>query len=312
MARPHICFLTYLNRSGSTYLSAILDGYKDVAVSIEEDIPDNFTRGRCIIKNEKDLDHYLDQIYTLPKFSSWAIPREELKTKLQINSFPITFYEVLTSILELYFKGSTASVWIHKHGEYILHTYLIRNLFPRSKIIFITRDPRAIYSSQKKSLDSVKQLPMTKSVAHFAYKYLKYMEHVERSKKSNWFHLVRYEDLILLESKTIKKLLDFLEVDNKLEENTMYKDKIPENQAYLHSNIQSGPIASRIDQWRDSLSNLEVYLLQTTLKDYLNRYSYKSVNVQLTTTEYLKLLGLILYFISKRIGFRIKSFLNLK
>ena len=60
-----IVFLTYISRSGSTYLAKLLDEYNDIGVTIESQIPDGIGWGRCNIKNSDDLEKYLKKLYLL-------------------------------------------------------------------------------------------------------------------------------------------------------------------------------------------------------------------------------------------------------
>lgn len=255
-----ICFLTYLNRSGSTYLSGILDRFTDLAVGLEEDFPDGLTRGRCYIENEVELDHYLKQLIKSNKFKYWEITVADIKNNLLKKSYPITFRDVLMSLLSLYFGKNSAKFWIHKHGEYILFLEPLFKIFTESKFIFISRDPRAIFLSQKNSKDSIKHKPMTESPVHFAHKYIKYMKQVYKYRHTPKLHVLKYEDLILDEKKAISGLLSFLGIVSKKKSlESHYMDKIPESQMHLHNYIFNGKAHSSdlISQHIDSLSKID-------------------------------------------------------
>ena len=65
-----ICFLTYLNRSGSILLAKKLNEYQDISVGIEAEFIGGFNRGNVEIRNQKELSDYLNKSYQIKKFEN--------------------------------------------------------------------------------------------------------------------------------------------------------------------------------------------------------------------------------------------------
>ena len=164
-----LVFLTYIPRSGSTFLSKLLDEYKEIAVSIEANIPDGFRNGKCFVKNDTELDEYLDRLYHDDKFKYWDIPRKDLKTILSQKEYPLKFSDILPVILSEYFKAEDKKIWVLKVGYYINYVDQLKGLFPNSKFIFIIRDPRGIFNSQRTSMILNQNKPMARTIFHSFY-----------------------------------------------------------------------------------------------------------------------------------------------
>ncbi|MFW6016650.1 MAG: sulfotransferase, partial [bacterium] len=250
-------FLTYLARSGSTLLSKKLSQFSNFGVGIEEDIEDNISKGCFKLQNEVDLDKYLDRIFLEVKFKNWNLNKVNLRTRLIDNfKFPLTYYEVLTEIFNLYFAGETKEVYIHKKGNYYLYWREVLKTFPNSKFIFIYRDPRAIFNSQNKNKNSQNKI-MQKSIYTFAYSYkLAHKLLCRLNKRKNKLLVFKYEDLVINEDNIIKLIVDFLEVKNVIKsENNDYYRRIPQNQLHLHNNVKlEYNDNKRINAWKSELS----------------------------------------------------------
>ena len=168
----NIVFLTYLNRSGSTYLSAKLSNYQEVRMGVESRFNDGWITPGFSIRTEQDLDSYLDTLYLDNKFQAWKVHRDELVNKLATLPYPLCFSDILLAALSLYQgQSSTPRLLVHKCGEYYRCVQAIRREVPTAKFIFVNRDPRAVFSSQRRSMDSQTGRPMQENILHFLFGY---------------------------------------------------------------------------------------------------------------------------------------------
>ena len=131
--------------------------------------------GVCNIRNDVELDEYLGRLYSNSKFKNWGIDKGDMREELQKIDYPITFRDILPTALGLYFGDSFAEIWIYKNNLYRQYIESLLKIFPGSKFIFITRDPRAIYNSQRISIDSITSKPMVSNCADFVHIYIKAM-----------------------------------------------------------------------------------------------------------------------------------------
>ncbi len=265
-----LVFLTYLNRSGSTYLASKLAAYSDVGVGIEAKFFDGWNTPGFSVKNREELKVYLDRMYKDAKFCAWNVTRAELEAALLGNEFPLRFSDVLSEALRLYFSSGELQVYIHKCGDYYRCTGQIVEEIPEAKFIFIDRDPRAIYSSQRKSIDSQTGKPMQRNILHFIFGYLDTQRIVQSAHESN-FMIVRYEDLVVSEKSTMATVEKFIGITR--QKDSSHEDyfvSVPSSQKHLHSNVKKGgPQVKRISGWQEELPPADILLLQNVLRKHL-------------------------------------------
>ena len=292
-----IVFLTYLNRSGSTLLSKKLDEFDSIDVGIEEDFPDGIRRGKVSITNKDELREYLNVLSSSKKYDYWDINIRTLEEHLMEEKFPLTYGDVLSKLLEIYFSKSLSSVVLHKKSLYFLYHSKIRRLFPSSKMIFIARDPRAIYNSQRKSTNSTDGKQMQNSIFHFAMNYKISMSFLSDWVNRSYFLLLRYEDLLRNEDVVVNQILNFLSVDRKKGSKPSYFDKIPESQLHLHSNVKEGTNKlDRIDAWTHELATFEQKFLQIVLSSEIERFRYLYADQHLSFISHIKLYIMVIGF----------------
>ncbi len=277
-----ICFLTYLPRSGSTLLAKELDKYRQIGVTIEDNIPDGILRGpELYIENTKELDAYLDTLYKDEKFIKWHIDRNNLREFLiQKGEFPILVNTLFNAIYDLYFRNNPEIV-IHKKGRYCQEIEKVRKCFPASEFLHIDRDPRAIYNSQKNTRDSITGKIMRDNIVSFAlgYKYTRSIINKHSNEKD--FHVISYENLLNNRDEEIREIVNFLGIKDHFKDDvSTYQQKIPESQNYLHKNLNMEFIEERAMAWQKELQNEEVYFLQHALKNDLKKKRYPFSDVK--------------------------------
>lgn len=273
---PKIYFLDYLSRSGSTLLAKKMSTYKDILVGIEADFIDGIIRGKVDIQSDGELDKYLSKIYKDPKFLGWGIKKNVLKNRLLTFGFPILFNDILRTVLNEYFKNGKAEVYIHKSNFYYRSINKVKKIFPEAKFIFIDRDPRAIFNSQKHANDFLLKKLNWGNIVSFLFAYKKSQKILNIYTSLNFLYIVKYENLITQEEAEMNALLKFLSVKNEKKRGDYnYYEKIPNNQKILHKNLKDEKnIVSRVDAWKKELKNYEIYILQFILHKELKKNNY--------------------------------------
>lgn len=279
----NITFLTYLSRSGSTLLASKLDKYSEVGVSIEENWEDGILKGKVKLKGEKDLDLYIKNISESNKFKFWDISSLQLKEDLMTFSFPISYNNILKSIYKQFFKNDEIKYFVHKKGAYFMHYKKVLRVFPNAKILFIDRDPRAIYNSQKKSIDSITGKFMRGNPVSFAIYYKKSRLVINRLLNKSYFLITSYERLITNEKDELSRILNFIGMKrfSTINQSADYFNKIPESQKHLHGNIKTDKIIKqRMQGWQEELDECELAFLQCVLKKEIKELDYVIKNIQ--------------------------------
>lgn len=275
-------FVNYISRSGSTLLCSILDHFQQFEVGIEAGFPgfplkiiptiDN------PIRNANQLDKYLAQAYHDNRFKSWGVPRTALKNTLLSLDRPIHFGDILRACFYHYFNGKMPEYIIHKAGYFIKDIETTRRLFPGSFHLYILRDPRAVFASQKSAVSVYNQQTMASSLLRFCRDYRVRYEIAVACEPEKDIMLIKYEDLVSRSNSTIKEILSFLGANNEEKKISNYNSKIPEAQKHLHPNLLKPPNTQSIEKWRSTLDRNEVYVIEFMLRDIMSDLGYPKYN----------------------------------
>lgn len=305
MTTPNLVFVNYLSRSGSTLLCTLLDEYEGITVGIEGGFPgfdsNLMPTDMPIIHNNADLDRYLSSLFSDIRFSEWKLEINSVKKALLDIGYPLRFRDILITCLKMHL-GLDSKYWIHKSGFYLECVNQARSEFPGAKHLYIQRDPRAIYSSQKNATSLYNSKPMAISLVAFAMRYQKRASTLAVQAGSPDILEIRYEDLVTNKEQTIQTVLNFLGaagLRRKTESN--YKDKIPENQLSLHENINKSPMESGLDKWKSTLSPLETRFLEASLCNELELNGYEITHPPLTLKQHGQYLALRLRLLSSKL-----------
>jgi len=280
--RHRIAFLTYMSRSGSTFLAQEIDSIRGVYVGIEARFQDGWIRGpQVILNNEAELNRYLETLYEDPKFRAWGISAASLKERLTALSFPLRFSDVLIASLKEYIKDPEPTAIVHKCGHYILCAKQIRSELPDALIIFLDRDPRSIYASQKNSRSSQDGAQFQTDIDDFVLQYRAIQSAVDALVLAPYVMSVSFEEIVSggLQS-VLSAIAEFMGADGNHRKETSYFNAIPEAQKHLHTNVgRRVPDPNRINAWQDKLSAAEIAFLERALNRYFKKKGYSRSKV---------------------------------
>jgi len=288
-----LVFINYISRSGSTLLCQLLDAYTKISVGIEAGFPGHPTQilphNKQPIKSEIELDTYLDRLYSDIRFKEWNIDRTTYKSQLLNTSYPINFKNILETALSLNLSNN-AEIWVHKAGYFIGCLEEARSTFTDAQHIYIQRDPRAIFNSQKHAKSIYHNRPMAINVINFINQYHHRACIAKSNKDKNDFLFIQYEDLLSNQTKVINSVIDFINLEDKdKKEASDYSKRIPDNQKQLHTNVSSTVNNNSLHKWRKDLSDVEIRIIEYGLSDLFKEYNYpKSDNIKLNTKELIE------------------------
>lgn len=267
-----VIFLTYINRSGSTFFANSLSRHNDICILPEAEILislllQNPTK-KCLITDFKII---IENLKNDVKFKYWQL-NDEIQNVYENN---IRFYDLFKNILIEYKKKNKP------HAKFVLFkgtklNYLLRNLIEldTSLLCFsITRDVRAVYLSQKNSIGSTTGKPMSTNPYSAAVKWKKFIMRniLNKNNFPEIFYEFRYEDFIKKHNKYLKWITAILGINHDYSHQEFH---VPENQLHLHSNINKTADKSRINRWKNLLERKDIYILECITRKELIKYEY--------------------------------------
>ncbi|MEO1081027.1 MAG: sulfotransferase [Pseudomonadota bacterium] len=274
-----VAVLTYVNRSGSTFLASRLAASDGVIVTLESEAVGRTLLGDAPIPNVAALGRVFDELYSELKFRQWGIPRDTLAAALADRAFPLERPTLFYTILRSLPGGTDAKAFVYKFPswEHGLPNLVRGHDFLR--VIHVVRDPRAVYASQRKSISSRSGRPMVQDPITLAHRWKRALAVIDKMPAARTLNL-RYEDLLVREHETVAHALAFLGIDSRPAGVATtgvcvdYAHRIPETQKHLHRKVGAAADASRIDSWRQELPSGEVQLLQFFGRKTMRRHGY--------------------------------------
>jgi len=276
-----LLFITYINRSGSTFLANLFSRYSDIVVCPEgEVLVTKFLNHPLSKSSIKIPELFRNDI----KLKYWNLERSHLE-KIDANLNNIDkFYEILNTYRSRI--NSKASIIVFKAVE-LIYTY---NKIPQItkekyniKYISIIRDGRASFASQKETYYLGKPMETNPWLAA-----RKWNRHVNLSMKhlnNEDFFVLTYENLIRKMKETMHDLitkLNFNLDNNNFSKKGNYFEMILPTQKSMHRDIQKLPDPSKINNWKLKLTNNEIYIFEKVSKYTFekSRYGLISPKVQ--------------------------------
>ncbi len=267
-----ILLLTYINRSGSTYFVNQLSKHPGIIVLPE---------GEILVKELLIRTDRGQRINTRELFSSdsklkhWKIDHARLPVSSTSNVD--LFFKILQSYREqnqpdasvIVFKAWELIQIIQKIPSEIISLYQV-------KFIALTRDIRAVVSSQKRT--SYMGKPLENNTLSTINKWRAFVRKIETSRDR--LSLISYESLIQKTKNIIEFSLSnsgiFFHPELLGNEGTVRKCLSPKEKD-LHPYIDLPPLVERIDSWQHELNEVDVYLIQQLARKEMKKMGYDPI-----------------------------------
>lgn len=280
----NILFLIYLNRSGSTFLANQLSFHPDLAVAPEGHRALRRLLGQ--IGSRKSLalrmDRLVRDVVEDEKLLSWGIGPDQLGKRLKDAKDEIdALYAVCDAFADTHRPNArTVIVKGYFFQELIMrHGFGALQRGRKVQAIFLMRDPRAMFASQRQSLSTNSNAPMQDNPIAAALRWRQAATKAQIISNTPYGATVRYEDLVTRNETTLCEIADFLALDScPLLTSTVgggtLAELIPEKQRDLHTNIDRPPQNDRINAWTHILTDDEKRVIELVSSERMKNYNY--------------------------------------
>lgn len=259
-------------------LGSIMGACKGCITTPESDffldfIFETFNKKHKVVDSEKVVDFFSNHY----RFRQWNIEAKDIISgdeKITYSNFHVLMEESVRLYAKTHFDFAEKEFTRIDHTpKSILHFSVLNRLFPVSKLVFIIRDPRAIFASIK-DLDWGPNTPLGLSnlwIEYAASYYAVQKLHPDR------IYLVRYEDLVSEPSTFIGKVCSFagLEYNEKILEGGGLI--VPKYTASQHRLVGKKPSKERINKWKSTLSHKEILTIESKCDTIMRSFGYESI-----------------------------------
>jgi hypothetical protein len=312
-----IVFISYLNRSGSTYLSNLLSKSSEICVCPESDaLVELLLLRPAKFPGSSTLKKLKIAIISEPKLSAWKLSQGILN-KISGDS---TCFEYFIHIVKGYrdqVKPDAGTI-VFK-AERLIHLYLPLHSHCHSryslKWISIIRDSRAIYNSQKNTYFPGTVRKMANSPVVTAMRWNVFLRKNLQYTVFSDFFLIYFEKLVQDVNNEFDAVIKFLGIKsfNVMSVTGDLSIRLPDSHKRIHERIDELPNTDTISKWRQGLNLWEKWVLQYLNKKYLRQFDYSILNFRRSTLIFAIIAyTLVLYYselsFCKRVIFKLWSF----
>ncbi len=286
MRKRDILFLIYQNRSGSTFLANSLSRHPYLAVAPEGHGPlERLIRsaGSQASLPER-IERILSGLVSDPKLRAWNVDPSAFQVRADGSLDEIdAFYALCDAFADAHFPDARTVV-VKGH---FFQKLIAQKGFPElqrersAKAVFLFRDPRAMFASQRRSLSSRNNKPMQDNPVVAGLRWRQAANAEEKLSAHPHAISVKYEDLILENQRTMDMLSRLLGMpsssfsEQKGQDSPLLSDLIPAEQQHLHANIGKKPLTARIDSWKDELTQREAAIVELFAGNAMKRMGYE-------------------------------------
>ncbi len=276
-----LIFITYINRSGSTFLANLLSKSPEVLVCPEAEVimdellvnPNNGFHFDLVTKNKWE-----NIILTDEKLKFWDLKTEDLKELENVKSN----FEAFHTILKVYLgKTKPAASTVVYKAERLIDLFQeifesfggIYNMY----LVAIIRDCRAVFQSQRTTIHPYNNRSMNMNPVETVLLWNKFVKSYFRMNDKKNLYMLKYENLISDPENSISLLqfkLGLPKIETWSEQGDLYQ-RIPENQRSLHKNINTGPMVERITDWEDTIRKSDRFIIDLLGRNLIKRLEYQ-------------------------------------
>lgn len=199
------------------------------------------------------------------------LPRKEIQNLVRESNSVTEFFDAIANKVK---ESQEADIFLEKTPEHALYIDFLTKHFPKSKIVFVVRDPRD-------GLRSAKSTPVVWSTFSDKDRVVSFIEVWRRSvaeymKHKNEVLLVRYEDFCQAPSKQLSMINEFIGVDCE-------KQQL-RPASYGNSEVSKGPSHQRLEQkittktvgsYKEELDECDIRKVEKRARDEMKKLHYK-------------------------------------
>lgn len=283
-------FILGCPRTGSKIYMKILNDYSPINITPELHFLIPFWIRKDFVTTVKENIGDLKQDTNIPKLitlmysgklqgSFWKsiknrnIDKKKLENKILKSDR--SFEKILTILLEEHAILKHKETPGAKFPVHFSHISKLLKWYPNCKIIFLLRDPRAIYASNaigstKKSSSNIKSTIIRLKILIQTIIYFRWAVkiHKKHSHMKN-YQLSRFEDIINKPEKHMPELCKFLEIEFKQEMLTP-----PVIDSSFHKNRKKGFDKETLNRWKTRISPITANIIKTITKKQIKSMEY--------------------------------------
>jgi hypothetical protein len=279
-----VIFVTYINRSGSTFFVNSLSKSDNILVCPEAEILIDLFLKTPVKSFDPDKDFFntlLDAVEKDKKLKHWGIEKDNIIKNIQNEK---TYFNAFLAFIDIYRKNvkPEATILVFKAEKLIYYYNIIHPYTDKYNIKFIAiiRDCRAIFYSQNNTLIPESNRKMATNSLKLAKRWNNYINLETEYSENDDFIELSYEALIEDFHNCfifVCKKINIKPFSQDSKGDLMYR--LPYNHRIIHNIMDSQPEISKIYSWNSNLGNTSLYIVEFISGNLLLKKGYKLINI---------------------------------
>lgn len=209
------------------------------------------------------------------EFRSPGVPDSKMKRVIEESS---SIPDLFDGFAKARKRETGKPIFLEKTTIHALRTKYILEHFPKSKLVFVVRDPRDCFRSAKNNPNVWEGLPSDDRLGAYmetwkrcVWGYLDYESHGR-------ICLVQYEDFCRAPTKELSRVMDFLSLDmeeRQLDPSIYSRTEVSERQGLKR--LQDTVSPKTVGKWRKTLDDREVARIEQLVGDEMKDLGYNPV-----------------------------------
>lgn len=259
-------FLMCSERSGSNFITKLLNGHNDICGPSTKHIINPVARNLFRYKDLNNRDNWNNLLIDIHRLMSvdFSIWKKEFSLKELQGLAPVG--DIQSLIRNIFVAEAKANgkqhVFVKENHVYEFLPFVLLN-FPESKYIYLTRDPRDMALSWKKSADHPGGV--VKAAQQWQKDQQNTLKNYEELRRLGKAYFVRYEDLISDADRYISEIIEFLGLPHDSNIENFHKDELTQENASMHkawNNLSEGIIKENKKKYVKELTKDEIKAIE--------------------------------------------------
>lgn len=253
-----LVFIIGVGRSGTSLLQSMLNSHSKIFFLKENQILRNILNGN--INKNLSGELLFKEIVSKSNFDRLNLSIENIDL-----ASPKKAYD---SLIKFHIKSDKISFIGDKDPRNLDYVEKIQLLYPKSKVIMMTRDPRAVCASRLKAKWSKRHRFIFHPLIYFAQLSLFYKKDNKKILK------ISYENLIKNPKKQINIMLDWLNLDYEpecLEFHESAKKLISDDEFSWKKETLQPITMSYADKWKNELTKSQIKIIEAINYKYIHK-----------------------------------------
>jgi hypothetical protein len=314
-----IVLITYINRSGSTFLANLLSSSNDICVCPEGDAVVRLfleAPGEKFSYSINGLQELNKSLKLDPKWAIWNI-QDEVRTCLEKAGTRLeAFFEILKCYRDRNKPDARTVIFKAERISALMKKIVLAdkgNSGATVKFLSLVRDPRAVVASQMNTCHPGSTVPMSENPVWTAIRWKIFQEQILESGSGPASQMIlKYEDMISKPEETIRGISGFLQINLtgvSPGKGDLYP-RLPVEIRHIHPLADKSALVDRIEGWRSRLTPENIYLVEKTCRKYLTRFGYQRISKRFRPSLELEGFCQTLLFFARRWYLKLLFYFN--